>query len=162
MKISALILTACLLITPVMSDAQCGKRQFYGKAGITFSSLGDNTVFRFNELDGAASIDGTGYHSFGINYVAGLNRWLESETGLEYSRHNLIMTPPFNPEFDNTPLETGLSMVTVPVTLRANFLRYFFVNGGLVLGLDASAGSRVDSQTGIGAVLGLGLKYDFR
>ena len=76
------------------------------------------------------------------------------------------MTPPFNPGFDNTPVQTGLSLVAVPVTLRANFLRYFFVNGGLVIGLDASAvslaGSPVDSQTGIGAVLGVGVKYDFR
>jgi hypothetical protein len=162
MRISALFLAACLLIIPATVTAQCGKKQFYGKAGVTFSSFGDNTVFRFNELDGAASFSGTGFQSFGINYVAGLNRWLESETGIEYSSHRLLMTPPFNPEFDNTPVEAGLSMITVPITLRANFLRYLFVNGGLLLGLDASPESRVDSQTGIGAVLGLGLKYDFR
>ncbi len=127
MKNLTLIFTICLLVIPDAVSAQCGKRQFYGKAGITFSPFGDNSVFRFTELEGAAGFEGTGFHSLGINYIVSLNRWIESETGLEYSKHNLVITSAPNPEIDNPPLESGLSLITVPLSLRANFLRYFFV-----------------------------------
>lgn len=166
MKNLTLLFIICLLAIPYAGNGQCGKRQFYGKAGITFSAFGDNTVIRFTELAGTGSYDGTGFHSLGINYVVSLNRWIDSETGLEYSKHNLLVSPAPSPEIDHDPVEASLSLITIPLSLRANFLRYFFFNGGMMLGLDASAGnlagSPVDSQTGIGALLGIGVRYDFR
>ena len=50
----------------------------------------------------------------------------------------------------------------IPVTLRATILRYGFVNGGMLIDMDISGSSQVDSQTGLGWVLGLGLQYTFR
>ncbi|MBV5348356.1 hypothetical protein JZU61_01600, partial [bacterium] len=38
---------------------------------------------------------------------------------------------------------------------------YFFANGGLFFDLDMNNSSPIDSQTGIGGLLGLGAKYDF-
>jgi hypothetical protein len=39
------------------------------KLGITFSTFGENDVFRFDELDGAASYDGVSFFSLGVNYL---------------------------------------------------------------------------------------------
>ncbi len=132
-----------------------------GKVGITFSSFGDNDVFRFNELDGAASYDGDNFFTLGVSYVYGLNKWLEIETGLEYAKHNIIINPNLPPDMDNSPRNADFSLINVPVTLRASFLKYFFIHGGSILDIDASTNSSIDNQTGFGAIFGLAIKYDF-
>jgi len=53
-------------------------------------------------------------------------------------------------------------VLNIPLTLRANFLKYFFINGGLFVDIDISTSSPVDNQTGIGALLGISVKYDFK
>ena len=55
----------------------------------------------------------------------------------------------------------SISLINIPVTLRVNFLKYCFINGGLLFEMDASTSSPIDGQTGIGSVMGLGIKYDF-
>lgn len=131
------------------------------KIGITFSSFGENDVFRFNELEGAASYNSDYFRTLGISYVSVLNKWLEVETGIEYSRHNIIIEPNLPPYIDAFPRKASFSFINIPVTLRANFLKYFFVNGGLIIDVDASTNSPIDNQTGIGVLLGLSIKYDF-
>jgi hypothetical protein len=132
-----------------------------GKIGITFSSFGENYVFRFEELTGAASYDSDYFNTLGINYVYTLNKWLEAETGIEYSRHNIIINPNLPPYSNNSSQKARFSLINIPVTLRANFLKYFFVNGGLIVDLDTSINSPIDNQTGIGTLLGVSIKYDF-
>ena len=39
------------------------------KIGITFSSFGTNDVFRFDELDGAASYNSDYFYTIGITYL---------------------------------------------------------------------------------------------
>ena len=41
-------------------------------------------------------------------------------------------------------------------------MKYCFINGGLLLDIDAGTSRPIDSQTGIGSVMGLGIKYDFK
>jgi hypothetical protein len=132
------------------------------KIGITFSSFGENDVFRFDELDGAASYNSDYFFTIGINYIHTLNKWLEAETGIEYSKQNIIIEPNLPPDMDNSLRKANFSLINIPVTLRANFLKYFFVNGGLIVDIDASTNSPIDNQTGIGAILGLSAKYDFK
>ncbi len=132
-----------------------------GKIGITFSSFGDNDVIRFEELTGAASYDSDYFNTLGINYIYTLNNWLEAETGIEYSIHNIIINPNLPPYSDNSSRKARFSLINIPVTLRANFLKYFFVNGGLIVDFDATTNSPIDNQTGIGTLLGISIKYDF-
>jgi hypothetical protein len=132
-----------------------------GKIGITFSSFGENDVFRFDELDGAASYNGDYFYTLGITYVYTFNKWLEGETGIEYSKHNIIIQPNLPPDMDNSSREENFALVNIPLTLRVNFLKYFFVNGGLIVDIDGSTNSSIDNQTGIGTLLGLSIKYDF-
>ena len=145
---SHLILVVFLLSSPVFLKAQnCGGWQYYGKVGITFSSFGNNEVFRSDELIGAASFSGDNFYTLGINYVLDFNRWLEAETGLEYSKHYIIINPSPQPGMVIPPQRVDFALLNIPVTLRANFLKYFFINGGLIFDIDISGDSLVDNQT---------------
>lgn len=132
-----------------------------GKIGTTFSTFGENNVFRFDELQGAASYNSDYFYTIGMTYLYPLNKWLEAETGIEYSKHSFIIQPNLPPNEDNSARKGNLSLVNIPVTLRANFLKYFFINGGLFIDIDGSTNSPIDNQTGIGALVGLSLKYNF-
>lgn len=134
------------------------------KIGLTYSSLGVNEVFTFLSLDGAPSYENDGYFALGINFLKPLNHWLEFETGLEYSKHHLIVHShlPYDTDKIYIPREESFELVNIPVTLKVNFLKYFFVNGGLLIDIDASKSHYIHNQSGIGSLWGLGLKYDFK
>ena len=137
------------------------KQKSLGKIGFTYSSFGESNVFRNESLLGEASYNSDRFYTIGINYLRPINNWIELETGLEYSKHTILIRPNLPPDMDRTPFKANFSLINIPVTLRANFLKFFFVNGGLLLDLDANSSSPIDSQTGIGGLLGLGAKYDF-
>jgi len=159
MKRAILLTLSVLLICQGFIIAQ---ENAAGKTGISFSSFGNNKVFRFSELDGAASYSGDHFFTVGGIYLHPVNGWLEAETGLEYSKHNIIIKPNLPPGFDDTPQKAHFSLLNIPLTLRANFLKYFFINGGLFADIDISTSSAIDNQTGIGALLGISVKYDFK
>jgi len=136
-----------------------------GQLGITFSALSDNAVVRFGSgyIDDSSTDAGKSF-TYGISYLKPLNKWLELETGLEYlscpiETKSIVSTP--NGVTTVTRSAT-LSMLSAPVTVRVNFLKYFFVNGGLLLDVDVSSNSIINSQSGLGSLLGLGVKYDFK
>ncbi|MGB4205814.1 MAG: hypothetical protein WBJ84_09390 [Bacteroidales bacterium] len=133
-----------------------------GKIGVSFSSFGNNEVFRFNELEGAESYSSDHFFTVGVIYLHPINGWLEAETGIEYSKHNILIKPNLPPLIDIFPIKAHFSLLNIPLTLRANFLKYFFVNGGLFTDIDVSTSSPIDNQTGIGALLGVSVKYDFK
>lgn len=62
---------------------------------------------------------------------------------------------------DNESYNTNVSLIDIPVTLRANFLKYFYANSGVLFDIDISDSNTIDDQSGIGAMLGVGLNYDF-
>lgn len=128
--------------------------------GITFSSFGSNDVFSFQPLEGAASYNADNFYTLGINYLYPLNKTFDIETAFEYSKHHITIEPNVPPDMDDSPYGADFSVINIPVTLRVNFLRYFYFNGGLMIGIDPTVSSPVDSQSGIGAVIGFGLKYD--
>lgn len=138
------------------------KSQNTPKIGITYTSLGANEVFMFTALDGAGSFEGKGFYAIGLNYLQPINTWLVLETGIEYTQQNISIHPNVPPNADGFELKEELNLMNVPLTLRANFLKYFFVNGGLILDIDISKSNSIDNQTGIGTLLGAGAKYDFR
>jgi len=135
-----------------------------GQLGITFSAMSDNGVARFRSVEDDSSTDAGKSFTYGISYLKPLNKWLDIETGLEYlscpiETKSIVGT--INGVTTLTRSAT-LSMLSIPVTVRANFLKYFFVNGGLLLDVDVSENSIINSQSGLGSILGLGLKYDFK
>ena len=135
-----------------------------GQLGITFSALSDNGVARFRSMEDDSSTDAGKSFTYGISYLKPLNKWLDIETGMEYLscrvEKQIIYIGPTTGLF--TSQSATLSMLSLPVTVRANFLKYFFVNTGLLLDIDVSSNSIINSQSGLGTLLGLGMKYDFK
>jgi len=135
-----------------------------GQLGITFSALSDNDVARFRSVIDDSSTDAGKSFTYGVSYLKPLNKWLELETGLEYLSCPIETKSIVGTVNGVTTLTRSatLSMLTAPVTVRANFLKYFFVNAGVLLDIDVSSNSIINSQTGLGSLLGLGVKYDFK
>jgi hypothetical protein len=130
--------------------------------GVIFSALGKCDIMSFQKSVGGAGYKGDKYFSLGLIYLYSLNKTLDLETGIEYSNYKIIITPNLPPQMDNTPHTENFSLIDIPLTLRVNFLKYCFINGGVGLDMDAGKFGTIDSQTGIGVNLGLGLKYSFK
>jgi hypothetical protein len=131
------------------------------KIGLTTTLLGDNDVLR-KSLEGAAGYYGDGFYTIGITSQIPLSARLDFETGIEYGKHTIIIHPNFMPGSNYTPYKSNFGLVNIPITLKVNFLKYLFINGGLLIDIDSSISSPIDTQTGIGAILGIGVKYDFK
>jgi hypothetical protein len=154
------LLPVLLLNFPASAQTN-GQNPQKQQLGISFSSFGKNDVFRFQSLDGGGSTSGDGYFAIGLTYIIPLNHWLEAETGIEYIRHKIILHPDFMPGIEMQNRKANVSILNLPFTLRANFGKYFFANGGLLLDIDASSKPEIDNQSGIGGLLGMGVRYDF-
>lgn len=153
-----IVLSLCM-ISHVLNAQDTTKHQNAGKIGITFSSLGDNGVYQTNKLMGGPSYLGDGFYTFGFNYLIPIRKWLAFETGVEYARHTLLIESFVFPASDNTSRREHFSIISIPLTVRVNFLKYFFVNGGF--SIDMAGSSSISDQTGIGGHLGIGVSYDF-
>ena len=136
-----------------------------GQIGITFSSFGSNDVVRSEEPVGGPSYHGDHFYTLGINYLYPLNQTFDFETGVEYSNHQITINPMYFYDQGSVPdpgHKANVALISIPVSVRVNFLKYFFINGGIFFDMDASQPMPIDSQTGLGANLGLGFKYKFK
>lgn len=163
MKKPALLLLLSIFFATYSSYAQKEETPTKkGQIGITFSSFGNNDVVRSEEPVGGPSYHGDQFYTLGINYLYLLNHIFDLETGIEYSNHKIIIEPGVNPGQTLPSRQAKFSLISIPASVRVNFLKYFFINGGIFLDVDASNSMPIDSQTGIGANLGLGFKYKFK
>jgi hypothetical protein len=156
------LIIVCLLIlqTPLNAQKEVGKLN--NKVGITFSSLGVSNILGQSSSDDYRNTV-KNFYTLGATYIRGLTKWLDVETGVEYSSHSVNTTMnilPNNEVYMRTP-ETKLNLFNVPATLRANFLKYFFVNGGVIIDIDVSNSIYFENQTGIGGIAGVGANYNF-
>lgn len=155
-SISLLVIVHCFVINILAQKAQ---------VGVTISGFSDNDVARFESLEDDSSTAAGKSFTFGITYLKPLNKWLDFESGVEYlscSVERSSMMSDINTGLFTSTRSSTMSLISAPITVRANFLKYFFVNAGLILDLDVSNNRIVDSQTGVGTVFGLGVKYDFK
>lgn len=157
MKTKSLIILALFLFTCHYANAQKSTR--YQRIGITFSSFGENDTYYSDGLIGAESYDSKIFYTLGINYIHPINNWLDIEAGVEYAKHTVTLYPNLPPNMDRPPFDKNFSLINIPITARANFLNYFFANGGLLLGFDTDTSSPIAS--GLGAILGIGAQYEF-
>ncbi|MGL4909065.1 MAG: outer membrane beta-barrel protein [Bacteroidales bacterium] len=130
--------------------------------GVSVSGLGDNTTFHLTNISGAGGYSNRGYYSFGITYIRPISNKFDIETGIEYSKYRYHFTnSSLGPDID-VSRNVDLSLLEIPITVRFNFWKYFFLNGGLLLDFDITNDKHLDNQTGIGTILGFGAKYDFK
>ena len=157
-----IILLICVLNFPSISGAQKSNPAGPDQVGVTISTLGSNDVVSFVKIMGGASYYGDGFLTVGVSYLHPITKILDLESGLEYSSQKIKIRPEFMPGMSLTDRYGSFSLISLPIGLRLNFLRYFFLSGGFFLASDASTSMPIDSQSGIGANLGVGFKYSFR
>jgi len=114
------------------------------RIGITCTGVGQNEVFTDPDLVGAPGYRGKGFWGAGMVFSQGINRWLEWETGMEFSRHRIEVVPNLPPNMDARTRIENSALITFPLSLKAGFLKYFFVSGGILLDLDAAPDSHPD------------------
>jgi hypothetical protein len=110
---------------------------------------------------GGNGYDGNGSHAFAINYLYSTCSCSAYEAGIEFSTHSITITPTPNIQTIE-PYNTRINLLSLPIALRMNFLKYFFVTGGIMLDIDVSKQKDISNQSGFGASFGLGFKYDFK
>lgn len=126
--------------------------------GITFSSFGDLGFMHSYDAVGAPTYEIETFYTLGFVLLLPVNEWLDFEGSVEYKRFKVIINPA--PGIDLPSRTDKISMVDIPLLLRVNFLKYAFVNGGLVIS-NSNSVSAINSS-GIGGKLGIGLKYQFQ
>ena len=130
--------------------------------GITFSTFGSNDVINSagKTLAGAPGYSGKSFYTIGLNYVQPVCSLIDIESGIEYSNYTITVEPMSMPGMEYIPYDKNISLINIPVTARINFLKYFFINGGFMLDFDMGNSSPIDNQTGLGTLLGIGVKYN--
>ena len=152
-----ILFCACML--PGKSFSQSKNRLIFQ------SGFASNALFTSPGMVGGGSHEGKGASAFGIVYSRSLNKSFVLETGLEYSANRIETTSAFYPGIDQTSTKHKIQMLSVPVYGNFTFLKYVFVNGGLLFSMETKISDQefrgIDSQSGLGYGLGLGGKYSF-
>ncbi len=147
-----------LLIFPARSFAQ-SSHQF----GIVYG-FAANELVRKDDLMGAPSHDGKGASTIGLRYIKTLKNNFAFETGLEYSQFKFSISPAEHPATQQTSRREKIELLSVPIYGNYTFGKYFFLNGGLIADFEVNKKENrsLDGQSGLGAGLGIGGKYEFK
>jgi hypothetical protein len=111
-------------------------------------------------LDGGAGYNVKSFNEFGIRYMHRISDYLFLETGLNYSKSIVEITP----EYMGFPVQSyneTMEIVSVPIYVNYTFWKYMFLDGGFIIDAHISD-NNFDSQNGIGFGIGIGAKYDFK
>lgn len=130
--------------------------------GISSTFLGKANIVYYQQVDGGAGYTGDNYYTFSLNYLYTINRTFQLETGISYAKYNFVVTPNYGPPDEMIPYSTQYYQISVPITVRINFERFYFLNGGFSFDYQINEGSTYIDQSGIGAILGLGFNYPFK
>ncbi|MCF2488127.1 hypothetical protein [Dyadobacter sp. CY347] len=128
----------------------------------TYSRSLPRPVYNRN-VDGGAGYKAFASNTFGFRYFIKSSKIITLETGIDYSSFNFKVDYAGVPNFAIPDITRPLKIISVPVYAHLTFLKYIFVNGGLLL--DAQLNPKeidIDRQTGIGLGLGVGLKYNYK
>lgn len=123
-----------------------------------YYGISDSELLR-ESMDGGGEYQNEKFNEFGIKYLRQLLGNFYIETGINYSKSDVKITP----EFIGEPVQSRyekLEIVSIPIYANYTFWKYLFVNGGPILDFQTSDNS-IDSQSGVGYSLGIGGKYDF-
>lgn len=139
------------------ANAQQSSRNSFGLT----AGAGSASVVRAS-LDGAASLDLQGGFEVGANYYRQIEEKLKFESGLLYHYNLLEQNSNLPPDVPPITTQYDVHLIYLPVFLRYNLSKHFFVNGGGLVDIDLSnplgiSSSRtLDKQSGLGLGMGIG------
>ncbi|NLO71755.1 MAG: hypothetical protein GX102_12605 [Porphyromonadaceae bacterium] len=154
MKLKIIIL-ALICLLPALIPGQTPDK---GKIGISYS-IGGATSFA-DRTEGAPDFEFSNATSFGLNYLAPKNNLIAWETGVNYSLYNIKTLPADG--VDREISNSTMTLIDIPLGVRADFADFFFVNGGMLIGFEMTNNSTFHSQSGFGVYGGAGGNYDFK
>lgn len=158
MKSKLIFLLLLALCTQAFSQSKNSISIVYGTTSTSVDIHGVSGDFGYADRRGS---------QFGINYTRDINHTLSLQTGLFFSSDDVRLTT-VGP-LSTGPKDGNIKLMSIPVIARINFLKYVFVDGGLLAdfetnysanGADA-ANKQATKQTGIGFELGIGGKCNF-
>lgn len=153
MKNKILIFTFLLAFISALNAQQTEK----GKVGFTYSfGGGTNANEYFQSIDQNSKL--ASVTNVGFIYLHPANANLELETGINYTLFKMSANPELLPA--ETASTSALSMINIPLGVRASAGKYFFVNGGVLLDFELNNSGPYSKQSGLGAYGGLGAKAE--
>jgi len=155
LKNETFILVFALLLASITCN---GQRTWWGEYSV-FAGGGGNEIFRFEELIGSGSVTGTGAWTAGFDIRRLFGDHFSVETGLSYSHQYYYTSPAPGIPGEDRPGDFGI--ISLPLTARVDFLKWFFADAGAVAGFQTGF-SRLDDMTGFGVTLGAGFQYNFK
>ena len=148
-----------LIILAITASLLCqGQSTWYGEYSF-YGGGGANDIFRFREPEGAGSVTGTGMWNGGLDLRRLFGDFFSLETGLSYSHQYYYASPAPGIEGEERPGSFG--MITLPVTARVDFLKWFFADAGALFAVQTGRPD-IGNMTGLGVTIGAGLQYMFR
>ena len=146
-----------LILFLFLSQLCAAQDTWYGEIAL-FGGGGRNDIFRTNELTGAGSVTGTGMWTTGIDVRRLFGDHFSLESGLGYAHQYYYTRPAAGIPGEDTPGNFGV--ITIPVTARFDFLKWFFADAGIIASL--RTGTSYSEMTGMGVTLGAGFQYNFK
>lgn len=151
--------TIIAVFTLLLVSVTCnGQRTWWGEYSV-FAGGGGNEIFRFNELIGSGSVNGTGMWTAGFDMRRLFGDHFSIETGLSYAHQYYYTSPAPGIGGEDRPGTFG--MLAMPMKARFDFLKWFFADAGVLFALQPGI-SDIDNMTGLGVTLGAGFQYNFR
>lgn len=122
------------LLFSFSSLAQKGSHTFSASYGTGKGEI--KMVLGISDSDGG-NYKGKSVNTIGLNYFGGITNHLFIETGLIWLQHQSTKTTYNIPTTATMPMTKTLTdvsfhMVTIPLKLRVEFAKYFFVSGGIM------------------------------
>lgn len=140
-----------VLLLFMLASAGNGQSVSYGVS----AGAGTGTILR-KPLIGGPSYDlNTGF-SLGFQHTRPFARGLSFLTGLHWYSSSVTATPNFYPDADMASTDHKINLLYIPLLLKANFAKFFYLTGGLIGDLDVSNAKAVTNQSGVGASVGFG------
>lgn len=153
MKLTFILLLVILLSDAAYSQSKNNISLVFGTAANIVDIHGVKGDFGYNA--GNATL-------FGLSYVRSLTGSFSIESGIIFSDNKTQLTSIQAGRGDFIYNE-HIKMLSVPILLRRNFLKYFYFNFGLNIDMETNYpddGSALN-QSGIGYEMGLGGQYNF-
>ncbi|TKT89408.1 hypothetical protein [Dyadobacter frigoris] len=129
---------------------------------LTYALSNPEPVYN-KSVDGGAGYRPVASSSFGVRYHMKSTKIITLETGIDYAIYHFKLDYVDNPDVVIPDIKQTIKLISIPVYAHLTFLRYFFINGGLLIDTEIKRQqASINKQSGIGLGLGAGLKYKYR